>query len=375
MFKTKKSFNKIKRIAFFNHSMAMGGIEKLLVSMSQELLNQSYKVYMFVFKGGGDLEQELIQNGVIVINLEKKEGIDFKMIIRIIQGIKKHNIELVHTNNFLSSIYMLLPALFFSNVKFIHTDHSLVRDGKTRRYKVLKLTSYLFDHFIVVSEQLKKTISHTCKINEDRIDVIDNGVNTQKFIPDNEMRKKIRKELNIKNDIFILGTVSRLAPVKNHIMLLKAVKIVVEQGHPLHLVIIGDGPEQNSINKSIIKLGLEKTVHTLGAKEEVVNYLQAFDAYALPSISEGMSISLLEAMSCSLPALVTRTGGNIDLVKNNINGLLVEVDDYEAFANATINLIDDKEKRLKLGHKSRDIVIEQYSLKQMVNNYISIYSS
>ena len=108
-------------------------------------------------------------------------------------------------------------------------------------------------------------------------------------------------------------------PVKNHIMLLKAVKIVVEQGHPLHLVIIGDGPEQNSINKSIIKLGLEKTVHTLGAKEEVVNYLQAFDAYALPSISEGMSISLLEAMSCSLPALVTRTGGNIDLVKNNIN--------------------------------------------------------
>jgi sugar transferase (PEP-CTERM/EpsH1 system associated) len=365
-----------KRLLYVNYSLAMGGIERMIVEFCRHFLGQ-FKIQVAVFESGGGLESDLCEMDVPVISLDKKPGLDVLLVWRLVRLIKSQKIDVVHTNNFNTWLYVSVAVLFCSNVTTVHTEHSLVRGGKKRRYMLEKFLSKLTRYVVAVSDDVKNLMIEKANIASGDISVIQNGVNTNHFVNNGASRKKMRDSLGIGDDVILYGAVGRLVEVKDHMSLVRSFKSLIDTQHQdspeVRLVIIGGGKLESALKELVAELGLNDLVFMLGERNDVVDWLSAFDVYSMSSLSEGMSISLLEAMSMSLPVVATGVGGNVDLVTQNVNGLLVPAGDVSAFSQAMSKMFAS-ETRDKYGRAGRNYVLAKFSDAAMLEQYRKRYA-
>ena len=173
--------------------------------------------------------------------------------------------------------------------------------------------------------------------------------------------------------MFIFGTVSRLQPIKNQKLMINAFARIHEKYPQTHLLIVGDGEARKELEMLVSQLQLESSVTFTGFQKDPYRFYQIFDIVLLSSFSEGLSMTLIEAMAASRPAVVTNVGGNAEVVTDGENGLVVESDNVPLFTNAMekslINQIDLK----VMGEHSRKKYLEQFSIENMVEKMMSIY--
>jgi glycosyltransferase involved in cell wall biosynthesis len=179
------------------------------------------------------------------------------------------------------------------------------------------------------------------------------------------------------DDSLVVGTVGRLAEVKNQASLLRAVHQVLQQ-HPeldarLRVIIVGDGPMAASIRQAVIDLGLEPHVWLAGDRHDIPELLQSMDVFALPSLGEGISNTVLEATASGLPVIATDVGGNPELVQDGFNGLLVPVGDDAALADAITDLVIDADRRETMGANAAGKVRAAFDWRRTVAEYLSVY--
>jgi glycosyltransferase involved in cell wall biosynthesis len=239
-----------------------------------------------------------------------------------------------------------------------------------------------------VSAQLKTDLVRHVGMPEGRIEVLYNGVDLGRFrhggsaagdaaagIPDEATgeRAAIHAELGIAPGALVIGSVGRLVPVKNYGLLLRAFAQAGLARRGAHVLLVGEGPERAPLDALARELGIEANVRLAGHRDDVQRLLPAFDVFVLPSVSEGMSNTLLEAMAAGVPAVASEVGGNGEIVRDGIEGILFPSADQEALQAALGRLVDDAATRRAMGAAARERAQSAFDLKVMVGRYERLY--
>lgn len=285
--------------------------------------------------------------------------------------------DIVHSRNW-GAIEAIVAARMAGVRAVVHSEHGLelstYRRQPWRRNVIRQICFAWADRVFAVSQALKAYYRQQLWIAENRMGVIPNGVDTEKYCPCEGTRLTARQKLGAGPDTLVIGTVGRLDPVKDHGTLFRAVDLVLASGLSVQLVIVGDGPERKALEADIQvrKATAERTVF-VGEASDIPSQLNSFDVFVLPSRAEGMSNALLEAMSVGTACVVTRVGGNPELVEEGLSGLLFEPGDAATLATHLRFLALNPQFRQSLASNARRRVEDHFSLRRMLSNYAHLY--
>ena len=229
------------------------------------------------------------------------------------------------------------------------------------------------DSFVAVSGEVVTGL-RTWGIPADRIAQIPNGADTDRFVPSTPVDKQhARVALGLEADNLVTIFVGRLSAVKGVDTLLRAWKNVHQVYPNARLLLLGDGPERTALQALADELELGQTLAFCGAQPDVLPYFQAADLFALPSVSEGLSNALLEAMAAGLPCVASNIGGNVDLISHGENGLLFQPGSVEHLTDVLLRLSANDIERQELGGRARETVEADYSLDRVMEKYAELY--
>jgi len=287
---------------------------------------------------------------------------------------------IVHSRN-KSGLDALLPARLAGVRHCVHGEHGWDvhdLDGRSRKEQVLRrLHAPLVERYVTVSRSLRDYLVERVGIRPERITTICNGVDTDKFRPAERKPLELLPASLQGEGLVVVGTVGRLQPVKDQQALLRAFAELVGEGGPgaasARLLMVGNGPLREALEKQAQALGIAHLTTFAGDRTDVAQLLQCMHVFVLPSRAEGISNTVLEAMATGLPVLATRVGGNVELVQDNGNGALFEAGDVAALKRLLAGYLADPGMRRRHGERSRQLAVESFSLKAMVDGYRGAY--
>ncbi len=237
--------------------------------------------------------------------------------------------------------------------------------GRTRGRGLLRRSILSNTHFVAISGEIEQEL-RALGVRDARLTRLASGVDTDEFSPGTS---SVELALPPRPRVLFLG---RLHPQKNLPVLLRAWP-AVRREVPAALLLAGDGLELESLREQARVLGVADSVCFLGPVANPIDYLRAADVFVLPSVAEGLSNSLLEAMAVGLPAAVSRIGGNDDLVRDGESGLLVKATDVPGWSNAIVRLLTNGQWARQMGQSARQLVERQFSIRTVVDRYVALY--
>jgi len=368
-------------IAHVIFRLHIGGLENGLVNLINRLPAEKFKHVIICIDTFTDFRERIRGEDVQVFAINKAPGWDAGALLRILKLLRSLRPDIVHTRN-LAALDALLPALLAGIRYRIHGEHGRDvndLDGTNRKMQILrKLHRPLINRYIVLSRELDNYLRQKIGVSPDRISQRDNGVDTEIFFPSKEVVDRC-KELDeyFGRDKFVIGTVGRLDSVKDQVNLVNAIKSLVDRQPGLRskvrLAIIGDGPTMVSVESHLKKTGLNEIAWLPGSRDDIPAILRSFDIFVLPSLAEGISNTILEAMASGLPVVATNVGGNKELVVEGVTGQLVPAANPSALDDAIASYVYNERRCYHHGVAGRSRVLEAFSIDLMVEQYRSVY--
>ena len=361
------------------HHLVIGGMENGLVNLINRLPADRYRHAVLCIEDFSDFRRRIQREDVDVIALHRSRKGVWKVRGDIFALCRRRFPALVHTRA-LSGLDALLPA-WLAGVRRLHSEHGWDLDnldGKAWKPALLRrLHSPLVDRYVVVSQDLGLYLQQQIGIRPERITQIYNGVDTDRFTPGPPSRDIDWPAGFAADGVVRIGTVGRIQRVKDHATLLRAIALLVArqptQRTRIRLVIVGDGPLLAATRELALSLGIADMVWLPGPSDRVPQWLRSFDVFVLPSLNEGISNTLLEAMASCLPVVASRVGGNVELVVDGRTGQLVPPGDVEQLAYAIELYMSDAALRQEHGQAARRLAVERFSLAAMVVKYQAVY--
>ena len=304
------------------------------------------------------------------------EGRQF-LIGRLAQVMRSFRPHIVHSRNW--GAIEAIPAARLAGIPVaIHSEHGYeveMAAGLPLRRRVLRKMAYaMADAVFTVTEELRAYHARQAWTSVKRIRVLPNGVDITRFAPRTVERVETRKRLGLPSECFVVGTIGRVVKIKDHLTLLRSAEQLAGGEIPIHVLIGGTGPELVALQEvAASSQNLAGRVTFLGSIDDTPEVLNAMDVFVLPSLNEGMSNTLLEAMASGLPVVATRVGGNPELVEENSSGWLFPPGDIRELASRLEQLGIDSTLRRKLGKGARARAVSQFSLEGMVARYRELY--
>lgn len=291
---------------------------------------------------------------------------------------RQQKTDIVHVNN-LSPWFDCALAARLAGCRCIATFHGIEQGvlsfPKWRKW-LFQLSGGLTDGVTAVAEPAADLLVELTGITRNRVEVIPNGIDTQRFSPLTHLDEKnrLRKAKGFPEKALILGCVAALRPVKNHLGLLQAFAKAVKNGRlAAELVLVGDGPLTEELQSLSRELGIAENVRFLGRRSDVRDLLRCFDAFFLNSDTEGLSYAVLEAMACGLPVIATAVGANPDLITPGVTGFLVPPADLDALSDVFMRLGTASDALPAMGAQARLKIFEEFSLHRMTLAYQKLY--
>ncbi|MFH0774231.1 MAG: GT4 family glycosyltransferase PelF [bacterium] len=347
-----------------------GGAEGVLINIARLIDTERYNSSICLLKRGWTFN-EAKRIGIEPFVLTKKHRYDPFLLWHLIRLITEKKIDLIHTHCFGMNLYGALAAKM-TGVPVIPTVHGFLYDfEKNRRLIAYKLISRFSKKIVAVSHELKSHLIEKARINPDKVMVIHNGIDLDGYKPiaDSNLKKR---ELDIEPSAPIVGIVGNLRPVKDHETFLQAASQIIKVMPSTKFLVIGDGPLKENLKEQSRKMKLDENVLFLGHRTDVLELLAIMDIFVLSSISEGLSLSILEAMAMSKPVVTTDVGGNPEIIVDGKTGFLVPPKDPSNLASK-IMLLKDKGLAERMGGEGRRRVEEHFSLEKMIKNYEQLY--
>jgi sugar transferase (PEP-CTERM/EpsH1 system associated) len=360
-----------KHIAHIVLSLQIGGLEELVLNLVRKIDPVRYRLSVVVLRKDGPLSLEMEKLGITVHRLHGGEGFSFPLIRRLAALLRQQNIDAIHTHDLGPFIYGGLASVWNRNRNVFHTEHSYLSQDSRRLREFERALGYYARMIIADSRDVAQMLIERQKIPARKVVTILNGIDLDRFNLSDA--QAIRRELGIKPEAFVVGTVGRLVPVKNQALLIRAfAQLAGDQA--AELIIVGDGSERPGLESLAAELGVRARVHFTGARRDIPGILAGLDLFVLPSLSEGLSLTLLEAMAALRPVIATRVGGNPEVISDGQNGLLVASDDVAQMAGAMRRMNSpDPAWREALASSGRRTVEEKFSLDSMVKAYVELY--
>jgi sugar transferase (PEP-CTERM/EpsH1 system associated) len=349
------------RVAHVSLGLDVGGQEKLLLEFARHADRARFELVVIALGRRGPLADSLEKLGCTVLALDQPGGLSPRRLRRLAQALRQQHVQVVHTHDDAPLVYGL-PAAWLAGVpQRIHTHHHGRLDKVSRRQeRLVRWVSKLASCFVCVSNDSADYVREL-GVPADRVSTIHNGIDLDRFAytgpqPDGP-----------------IVTVARLSPEKDIANLLHALQRAADVATDIRLEVAGDGPCRDELQTLAADLKLQEHVHFLGAVNDVPSLLARARLFVLPSQTEGVSLTILEAMARGLPVVATRVGGNPEVVADGQTGLLVPARAPAALAAALVQLYRDAEQCRRLGRAGRQRVEQEFDVRRMVARYESLY--
>lgn len=363
--------------------LKMGGLESIIMDMAKKIDQASFKISILCLGSYDETYKSILDKmGVPVYHIKRTGKFDSTFFRKIITLIKNIKADVFHAHS--GCFFNTAICAILSGVKaYVYTEHGLpLYDNglpmntsfKTRIED--KFAAWVAGRIFAVSEEIRKDMAIRFPHSMNKVRIITNGVDTDRFKPDEtqQLKNAVKQRFEIPEDHKIIGSVGRLVPIKNYESLIKAfAKLTKNNDDKLRLILIGDGVERLRLETIARENNVLPSITFAGVQYDIQHILPAFDVFVLPSRTEGTSISLLEAQACGVPAVVSHVGGNPNIIKHGLNGFLFKPDDSDAMAQRIKEIIDDKPMAHLMGVAARENVINRFSVQSMIKEYENSY--
>ncbi len=344
--------------------MGQGGVQRIIF----QLCKGNKDIPQCVASSGGYYVNELNR---LDINHYLIDDIEIKNPITILRTIKKLNhiinkerISIVHTHHRMAAFYGRLLIIRNRKLEHIYTSHNVFHNKRFFTRFALKNAK-----IVAVGKGVRDNLSTKFGIPSEQITVIRNAIDTTE--KGGELNQTIE---NLKKDgKYIIGAIGRLSKQKGFDVLLHAIKIVVTECPHVYLVIVGDGKERESLKKLIFDLDINDFVLLLGYQKDVLCIINQFEFIVAPSRWEGFPLTPIEAFSQRKTVITTNIPGNNELIIDNVNGLLIDVDDYKDLANKIVLLVNNFDLKDEMCKRAFDAYINRFDYEIFLKEYRKVY--
>jgi len=340
-----------------------GGAEIMCEHLTYELLKQNHEVVVLsMYDNHSEIAQRMENQGVDIRYLGKKSGFDFSMFLKMLKIFKTEKPDVIHTHLYTGKY--AFPAAVITRVKKkIHTIHSIAKKELSGKDRAINKFFYRFFNVVPValSKEVRLTVQEEYGFSEDKVPIVLNGINLARCIE--------KTDYSVDGNFKILH-IGSFKEAKNHFCLIDAFEIFHNRYPKSELNLIGVGSLQIDVEKYVAEKGLTKSVNFLGKQDNVFSFLNKTDVFTLPSLHEGVSLALIEAMGTGLPIVATNVGGIPDMI-NELCAICVPVNAQD-IAGGFEKYYEDFELRQKHGNMVK-IKAEKFSSVKMAENYLGIY--
>lgn len=370
-------------VAHVIHQLAVGGLENGLVNIINHMPAQAYRHAILCVEDYTDFRSRITRPDVEVVALHRSRVGTWGLRRALLNAFRRLRPAIVHARA-TSGLDALAPAALAGVRHRIHGEHGWDMDNlHGRRWKprlLRQLHAPLVSHYVAVSLDLKRFLVETIGIDDRRVTHICNGVDTERFHPAKGDEAHAWLPPSFRGPhLMRVGTVGRLQPVKDQATLLRSFALVRERwpeaAARMRLLVVGAGPLEAALRELAQSLGIAESCHFAGSRGDVGEVLRDFDVFALPSLNEGISNTVLEAMASGVPTLVTAVGGNVELVVHGETGMHFTPGDTNALAEGLMQYLDAPALRQAHARAARQRALERYSLTAMVSAYRDLYDS
>jgi glycosyltransferase involved in cell wall biosynthesis len=356
------------------HSLNVGGAEMLAARLARRLRDK----FRFVFAcldELGPLGHDLQSDGFTVRLLGRKAGIDWNCPLRLAHLMRDEHVNVLHAHQYTPFFYGMAARMRGARRPILFTEHGRHQPDYPRRKRMLANRLFLSrrDRVVAVGHAVRRALIDNEGIPDRRIDVIYNGVDVAHFANLHEFRPELRQELGLSDDDFAIVQVARLDYLKDHLTAIRCMARVARENPRVRLLLAGDGPERAQLEFEVNRLNLSETVRFLGLRKDVDRLLHAADLFLLTSVSEGIPLTVIEAMAARLPVVATDVGGMSEIVLNDVTGLLAPAKDDASLADRVLQLSRTPDKRRQLGEAGFDRARKLFDEFRMCSEYSRLF--
>ncbi|MCX7926710.1 MAG: glycosyltransferase family 4 protein [Candidatus Omnitrophica bacterium] len=358
-------------ILFLTNHLNIGGITSYLLTIIKGLKLRRHSVYIAANFGEGAIS--FTEQGAIFIPIPintkcevnlLKLGRSFWILRRFI---RQYNIEVIHSNTRVTQVLGYLLSKRFK-VAHVSTWHGFFKNRLGRR-----LFPCWPDAVIAVSEAVKKHLIKEMSASEDRVYLIYNAIDMERIrLKENVSQCKAKKQLGLMEGP-VIGIIGRLSEVKGHIYLLEAFGQIQKEFPEAQLLIVGEGRIRPLLEQKVETLGLSTRVKFLGNIRDIWKVFYCIDVFVMPSLKEGLGLSLMEAMAWAKPVIGSDVGGIRNLIKNKENGLLVQPQNSQALAEALQYILTHPVEAAIMGRNAQKFITDNFSTDKMVEETEKVY--
>jgi sugar transferase (PEP-CTERM/EpsH1 system associated) len=358
-------------------SLDVGGMERVVIDVANGLDPARFEQIVCCLSRRGEAAG-FLREGVRCLDLGKGAKADHLMPLKIAQVIRREKPDIVHSQSW-SGVDTAIARLMTPGVKLVHSEHGrhvpYVQAESWKRRIARRCLYHLADSVFAISGEVREFYCRETGFPVERMAVIPNGIDVRRI--DEAITDGVREGLGIAKDDFVIGTVARLDATKDPLTLVRAfAKLRREQpDSTLKLLIVGDGSERTHLETFVAEQGLNGAVVFTGLRHDVPRLLGAMNVFALSSLSEGMPITVLEAMAARLPVVATNVGALPELVEEGSTGFLTAPQDAEAMANRLARVSQNPEMASSFGSRARQKVEREFSLDQILRRYADLYAA
>lgn len=364
------------------HRFAIGGLENVIVNLVNFSPPDRYRHAIVSLTDYTNFRQRIQRNDVPVFALHKRAGHDLGIYGRFWRLLRELQPVILHTYNFPTLEFAVIAALARVPGR-IHAEHGrdvFDIDGSNTKYRLFRQLARPFVHrYVAVSDELTRWLTKTIGIPTPQVTHIYNGVDPHRFTPRTGERNAIGPAGFADAESFIIGTVGRMQTVKNQMLLARAFVRLLTLAPALHsrlrLVLVGDGPLREECRRILHEGNVEHLAWLAGERDDIPEILRSLDIFVLPSLTEGISCTILEAMASGVAVLATQVGGNAELVKTDRTGVLLPPEDPEAMATMLLSYVTNPQRAKEQGRAGREQVEKEFSVNVMVEKYLAMYDS
>ncbi len=364
-------------VAHVLHRLYRAGAEVLAADLSRRLGSQGGLRFVFICLDElGPMGEQLRAQGYPVVSLDRQPGIDRGAARRMAEALREHRVDLVHAHQYSPFFYAAMARGWLGRrPPILFTEHGRHYPDE-RKLKHVLVNAVLLkrgDRVTAVGEHVKTLLARNEGIPARRIEVVLNGIDAGAFTPAAGAREATRRALGLAPGQPAFLQVARFHSVKDHETSVRAFARAAAALPGAVLLLAGAGSEQARIEGWVKELGLGDAVRFLGVREDVPNLLAAADVFVLSSLSEGISVTLLEAMAASLTIVATAVGGNPEVVVHGETGLLSPRRDAQAMGLNLAALATDPRRRAEMGNAGRRRVETVFTQERMHRRYAALY--
>lgn len=370
------SFKGKIHIVHITQNLEIGGLESFIVEFCRKLDKDVFTATVLCLNGYDELYRKaLAECGVAVHLIKKNSRYDLLFLWRAAAFLKKIKADIIHSHGGCFLYSSLIGKL--AGVKgLVYTVHGMPVVSGLQAEMEEFLSCSMSDRIVAVSDEVAEDLKCRQRFASHKIDVIINGIDSDRYRPidDKKVIAGRKADYGLPTNKRIIGTVGRLEPVKNYPLLLHAFAKLTRSGtNDCHLALVGSGSQDGTLKSLAVDLEIAERVSFLGMQYDLHKIYPLFDVFVLPSLTEGTSLSLLEAQSCGITAVVTDVGGNSRIIRNGLNGFLSPSGDHEAMTAHLDRCLNCDDERNAMGKAARAEILDKFNISAVLQRYQAMY--